>query len=121
MAKKKAAAKKSKKLAAPVEITIEVSSGICTVTPGHADVAIGRDVTWINNTAERVIVFFPHDKVLGNLLKKAFHHSVKAGKDFTKAGPSDSALKGVHFRYAVYSQQSDCFGVGASDPEIIVR
>ena len=108
--KKKKAAKKA--AAAPTIITVQSA----TVTPGVATVSKGDQLQWVNNTTDRIIVFFPHDKVLGaGSASNHFMQPIAAGA----SSPLIKTHKSGSFRYAIYCADDDAFAEG-SDPEIIV-
>ena len=84
--------------------------------------APGDTVRWVNNTPGDIIVFFPHDNVLGNTTAH-FHHKIASGASHahpgaaarrTAAGPEEQ------YSYSIYCAATKRFAVGGSDPEIIV-
>ena len=101
-----------------VDITIDkVTSTVCTVSPGSAglSLAAGDEVRWINNTNDHVIVFFPHDNVLG-LGKEHFHKKIDRHGKYPHPG---GAAQAGTFRYVIFCKETGTFAVG-SDPEIVI-
>jgi hypothetical protein len=103
------------------DVTIsKVSANKCTVDPSAVTLSVRDDINWVNDTSDAIIVFFPHDQVLGRpILKDHFHRKIKAGKEYTQKGPSGASSKGSYL-YAIYCAETGTFAVG-SDPEIIVQ
>lgn len=97
----------------------KTAGGTCKVT-SPAYVSSADEIAWVNETDDRVILFFPHDKVLGRpTMKRNFKKSIKKNGTFVIRGPRASTPK-KSYVYSVYCQATERFGVGGSDPEIIV-
>lgn len=106
---------------AQVNITItKVSPRVCLVDQQTLNSATGDKANWINHTGDEVIVFFPHDDVLGaGASGRHFHKQVPKGGNYTHPDPANPAKKG-RFPYAIYCSATQNFAIGGSDPEIIV-
>ena len=99
---------------------VKASARVCIVDP--AQLAAGDTARWHNQTGDDVIVFFPHDNVLGNAAKhffttipdKASHHAPGAAAKKNAAGPPEP------YPYVIFCAATNRFAVGGSDPEIIV-
>lgn len=104
-----------------VDINVVKASGrVCIADP--AQLNQGDTVRWNNQTGGDIIVFFPHDDVLGNATKhffntiadKASHHHTGGARKKNAAGPAEQ------YSYAIYCLATGRFAVGGSDPEIII-
>jgi hypothetical protein len=105
---------------AVVDVTIrQDSAGTgCTVSPSEAKLKNGRDdIRWSNETGDKVVVFMPHDGVLGDA--DHFHQTIHDTKKHQRTGPSSGTPKGG-YKYAIYCDATGTFATG-SDPEIIVQ
>ena len=95
-------------------------SRICVADPGK--ISAGDTVRWSNQTGDDIIVFFPHDNVLGNSTKhffhkigdKSSHHHTGSATKKNSAGPPE------RYPYAIYCVATGRFAVGGSDPEMII-
>ena len=84
--------------------------------------AAGDTVRWVNSTGGDIIVFFPHDNVLGNSTGH-FHHKVANGASYAHAGGASRRTPPgpeEQYSYSIYCTVTKRFAVGGSDPEIIV-
>ncbi len=96
------------------------ASRVCVADP--VKLAPGDKLRWVNNTGDDIIVFFPHDNVLGNTTGH-FHHKVP--KNAAYAHPGAAARQTPPgspepYSYVIYCAATNRFAVGGSDPEIIV-
>jgi hypothetical protein len=96
------------------------ASRVCVADP--VKLAPGDTVRWVNKTGGDIIVFFPHDNVLGNSTGH-FHHKIAKGA--THAHPGAAARQTPpgpeeQYSYSIYCTVTKRFAVGGSDPEIIV-
>jgi hypothetical protein len=95
-------------------------SRVCVANPGV--LAPGDTPRWNNNTGGDIIVFFPHDNVLGNATGH-FHHKIAAnGSHHHNHGATRRTAPGKpeQYSYAIYCAATNRFAVGGSDPEMIV-
>jgi hypothetical protein len=96
------------------------ASRVCVADP--VSLAPGDTVRWVNNTGADIIVFFPHDNVLGNATGH-FHHKIATGASHAHAGGAARRTapgKPEQYSYSIYCSATNRFAVGGSDPEIIV-
>ena len=102
-----------------IDVTItKTSSTVCTVSPKPVRLTMGvDDIRWINLTGSKVVLFFPHDSVLGN--DPHFHQTIPNQKRHLRSGPDIGTTPGT-YKYAIYCHETKTFAVG-SDPEIIVQ
>lgn len=102
---------------ANIDVTItKVSPTLCTLNPPQAVLAAGDTVTWINKTGSRVIVFFPHDGILGG--GGHFLHPISNNASFSP--PALGTVTKRPYKYALYCSITKSFAIG-SDPELIVQ
>jgi len=88
----------------------------------RVQLAPGDTVRWVNKTGGDVIVFFPHDNVLGNATAH-FHHKIANGGSHAQPGGATRRTppgKPEQYSYSIYCMATNRFAVGGSDPEIIV-
>ena len=93
-------------------------SRVCVADP--VALAPGDTVRWVNKTGGDIIVFFPHDNVLGNA---HFHHKVSKTIPYPHPGAASKQTPGgpaEKYSYAIYSTATNRFAVGGSDPDIII-
>ena len=74
------------------------------------------DIRWINNTGYKVVLFFPHDSVLGD--DDAFHEIIHIGKKHRRVGPDLTVNPLIHYPYAIFVHGMFAHG---SDLEVIVQ
>ena len=107
-----------------VTISVNESETVCTATPvtlTSKEGGVGGDhVRWVNNTGDRVIVFFPHDDAFAILGvdQEHFQEEIKKGRKHRNIG--GAAHKGT-YRYAIWSDKTGSFAKGGSDPKIIIN
>lgn len=105
---------------AVVDVTIKQNTAGtgCTVSPSPAPLKRATDdIRWFNDTGDKIILFFPHDGVLGD--DDHFHQSIADQKKHKRTGPDGSTTK-TTYKYAIYCRATGTFATG-SDPEIIVQ
>lgn len=73
------------------------------------------DIRWINGTAFKAFLFFPHDNVLGD--DDSFHQVIHPGKKHRRTGP-DNSVGSAHYLYSIFCNGKFAHG---SDLEIIVQ
>lgn len=101
-----------------IDVTITKVGSACQVSPSPARLTTAvDDIRWINQTGGKVIVFFPHDQVLGT--DDHFHQSIADTKKHVRTGPDTGTTK-TTYKYAIFCHVTKTFATG-SDPEIIVQ
>jgi hypothetical protein len=102
-------------MGASYEVLIERGGRFCEIEPGELFVNTNDTVTFVNKTRARVRIFFGG--------------SVPLGKELIDLGPGDHSepllvkppeKKLKSYQYAVYSAELKAFGVGGSNPRIII-
>ena len=73
------------------------------------------DIRWINGTAFKAFLFFPHEGVLGD--DDSFHQVIHPGKKHRRSGPG-SSVASAHYLYTIFCNGKFAHG---SDLEIIVQ
>jgi hypothetical protein len=105
-------------MASVFDITISVQAGVAKATKVTAKP--GDNVNWVNNTGDRVILFFPHDGIFS--LGSHFHHSIgKNGHHQPLTTIVAQPVAKKHCPYAIWCDATGTFAIGNSDPEIIVE
>jgi len=110
-------------------VTIRISrwkptQSVCLVETATVNPA--DTVTWQNDTADDVIVFFPHDDVFG-AGSRHFHKTIQppasGHNTYAHAGGAQKKNAGgppEHYQYVVFCKETMTFAIGGSEPEIIV-
>jgi hypothetical protein len=96
------------------------ASRVCVADVGTLN--NGDTLRWVNKTGGDIIVFFPHDNVLGNATGH-FHHKVANNASYHHAGAAARRTppgEEEQYSYAIYCAAMNRFAVGGSDPEIII-
>ena len=99
---------------------IDVTITSPTATSSKIDVGsirVGKNdtITWINNTGDVVVLFFPHDKMANS--QNHFYRTIQDQEsDVIKI---TTGIKRP-YRYGVFCHSTNSFATG-SDPEIIVQ
>jgi len=96
------------------------ASRVCVADP--VKLQPGDTIRWVNRTGGDIVVFFPHDNVLGNSTGH-FHHKVNSGSSYSHPGQAtrkNPTGPSEQYNYVIFCAVTNRFAVGGSDPEIIV-
>jgi hypothetical protein len=107
-----------------IDVTIDPdgSGGFCTSVGGtkkkNPTLKNGvDDVRWTNNTGDKVILFVPHDGLLGD--DDHFHQIIRDTKAHKRSGPN-AGIPAGKYAYAIFCLANGTFAHN-SDLEIIVQ
>ena len=93
---------------------------VCVADP--VELQPGDTVKWVNKTGDDIVVFFPHDNVLGPTTGH-FHNKIPNGASHAHPGAATRKTppgRKEQYNYSIFCFATNRFAVGGSDPEIIV-
>jgi hypothetical protein len=96
------------------DVRIVVGKNFCEIEPGDVFATNGDSVTFTNDTAAPVTLFFGNRALFDREMVRLEAGQVFGPIPIGKIPPPRS------FQYAVYSDRTGAFGVGGSSPRIII-
>lgn len=99
----------------PHKVLIDVGKRFCEISPGDLFVRAGETVVFVNETGARVLLLFGNRALFDRELIEIIAGGNSGPLTVGSIPPPRS------FQYAVYSDKTGTFGVGGSNPRIILN